>query len=134
MLLKGAVTVVVAPDGWTATIESGTPWLATAGTGDVLAGVIGALVAGAVAREESTDAASLAALAASGAWLHGRAGAVAATGASIARAPSSPPFGDGPITALDVAEALPRAVAETLAALTRCARRRASTASPHRAG
>jgi len=26
-----------------------------------------------------------------------------------------PPFGDGPITALDVAEALPRAVAETLA-------------------
>ncbi|KAF2415344.1 NAD(P)H-hydrate dehydratase [Microbacterium sp. B35-04] len=115
VLLKGAVTVVVAPDGWTATIESGTPWLATAGTGDVLAGVIGALVAGAVARGESTDAASLAALAASGAWLHGRAGAVAATGASIARAPSSPPFGDGPITALDVAEALPRAVAETLA-------------------
>ena len=114
VLLKGAVTVVVAPDGWTATVEAGTPWLATAGTGDVLAGVIGALVAGAVARDEPTDAASLAAIAASGAWLHGRAGAIAATSASIARAPSSPPFGDGPITALDVAEALPRAVAEAL--------------------
>jgi hydroxyethylthiazole kinase-like uncharacterized protein yjeF len=116
VLLKGAVTVVVAPDGWAATVEAGTPWLATAGTGDVLAGVIGALVAGATARGEATDAASLAALAASGAWLHGRAGAIAAAGASIASAPSSPPFGDGPITALDVAEALPRAVAEALRA------------------
>jgi hydroxyethylthiazole kinase-like uncharacterized protein yjeF len=115
VLLKGAVTVVVAPDGWAATVEAGTPWLATAGTGDVLAGVIGALVAGAVARNGHTDAASLAALAASGAWLHGRAAAIAAQGASIAGAPSSPPFGDGPITALDVADALPQAVAETLA-------------------
>jgi len=114
VLLKGAVTVVVAHEGWTATVEAGTPWLATAGTGDVLAGVIGALVAGATARGEQADAASLAALAASGAWLHGRAGTIAATGASVAGAPSSPPFGDGPITALDVAEALPRAVAETL--------------------
>jgi len=135
VLLKGAVTVVVAPDGWAATVEAGTPWLATAGTGDVLAGVIGALVAGAMAHEGRTvptpsphgagaprgasgrvgPAATLAALAASGAWLHGRAGAIAAQGASIAGASSSPPFGDGPITALDVADALPRAVAEALA-------------------
>ncbi|MFE5409908.1 NAD(P)H-hydrate dehydratase [Microbacterium sp. NPDC056569] len=115
VLLKGAVTVVVAPDGWAATVEAGTPWLATAGTGDVLAGVIGALVAAAMAQEGRTDAATLAALAASGAWLHGRAAAIAAQGASIAGAASSPPFGDGPITALDVAEALPRAVAEALA-------------------
>ncbi|WP_045297447.1 ADP-dependent NAD(P)H-hydrate dehydratase [Microbacterium trichothecenolyticum] len=114
VLLKGGVTVVVAPDGWVATVESGTPWLATAGTGDVLAGVIGALVAGAMAQEGRADAANLASLAASGAWLHGRAGAIAAQSASIARAPSSPPFGDGPITALDVADALPRAVAEAL--------------------
>ncbi len=116
VLLKGAVTVVAAPDGWAATVDSGTPWLATAGTGDVLAGVIGALVAGAMARGEHADAASLAALAASGAWLHGRAGRIAAAGASVAAAPSSPPFGDGPVTALDVAAALPRAVAETLRA------------------
>ncbi|MGU3645524.1 NAD(P)H-hydrate dehydratase [Microbacterium sp. C23T] len=114
VLLKGGVTVVVAPDGWAATVESGTPWLATAGTGDVLAGVIGALVAGAMAQNGRTDAAALAALAASGAWLHGRAGAIAAQGASIAGTSSSPPFGDGPITALDVADALPRAVAEAL--------------------
>lgn len=114
VLLKGAVTVVVAPDGWTATVEAGTPWLATAGTGDVLAGVIGALVAGAVAQGGHTDASSLAAIAASGAWLHGRAGVIAASGASVAGAASSPPSGDGPITALDVAEALPRAVAEAL--------------------
>ncbi|WP_203580504.1 ADP-dependent NAD(P)H-hydrate dehydratase [Microbacterium hibisci] len=114
VLLKGSVTVVAAPDGWTATVEAGTPWLATAGTGDVLAGVIGALVAGAMARDEPTDAAALAALAASGAWLHGRAGTIAALGASIAGVPSMPAFPDGPITALDVAEALPRAVAEAL--------------------
>lgn len=115
VLLKGAVTVVVAPDGWAATVDAGTPWLATAGTGDVLAGIIGALVAGAVAQNGHTDAASLAALAASGAWLHGRAGAIAALGASNAGLPSAPAFGEGPITALDVADALPRAVAEALA-------------------
>ena len=115
VLLKGSVTVVVTPGGWSATVAAGTPWLATAGTGDVLAGVIGALVAGAAARDEATDAASLAALAASGAWLHGRAGVLAAQGAGIAGAPSSPPAGDGPITALDVAEALPRVVAGVLA-------------------
>jgi hydroxyethylthiazole kinase-like uncharacterized protein yjeF len=115
VLLKGAVTVVAAPDGWAATVEAGTPWLATAGTGDVLAGIIGALVAGAMAHDQTADAASLAALAASGAWLHGRAGAIAAAGAGTTTGgPTS--SGGGPITALDVAEALPRVVAETLAA------------------
>lgn len=105
VLLKGATTVVAAPDGWSAVVEAGTPWLATAGTGDVLAGVIGALVAGAVAGGRVPDASSLAAVAASGAWLHGD----AARRASQA-------VGGGPITALDVADALPRAVAEVLAA------------------
>lgn len=103
VLLKGASTVVTAPGGWTTTVDAGTPWLATAGTGDVLAGVVGALVAGAVADGRAADASSLAALAASGAWLHGRAAALAAER-----------VGDGPITALDVAESLPRAVAEAL--------------------
>jgi len=101
VLLKGAVTIVAAPGGWAATVEAGTPWLATAGTGDVLAGVIGALVAGAAAGSPP-DGSALAALAASGAWLHGRAGALASAG-------------DRPITALDVADALPGAVAEALA-------------------
>ena len=105
VLLKGAVTIVAAPGGWVASVGTGTPWLATAGTGDVLAGVIGALVAGAMARGEPTDASSLAALAASGAWLHGRAGSIAAGRLGTA---------GGPITALDVAEALPVAVADVL--------------------
>ena len=52
------------------------------------------------------DAESLADLAASGAWLHGRA----------ARSPGRLGPAGGPITALDVAEALPYAVAEVLAA------------------
>lgn len=105
VLLKGAATVVAAPDGWTAVVEAGTPWLATAGTGDVLAGVIGALVAAAVADGRAANTSSLALIAASGAWLHGRAGRLAVDAA-----------GGGPVTALDVAGALPRAVAETLAA------------------
>ncbi len=106
VLLKGSATVVAAPGGWATTVESGSPWLATAGTGDVLAGAIGALVAGGVADGRTTDAASLAAIAASGAWLHGRA-------ARLATAALGP--AGGPITALDVAAALPRAVGEVLA-------------------
>lgn len=103
VLLKGAVTVVASPDGAVIEVGAGTPWLATAGTGDVLAGVIGALVAGAVAGGRVTDASSLVSLAASAAWLHGHAARIA-----------SAVLGGGPITALDVADALPRAVAEAL--------------------
>ncbi|MFT4219080.1 MAG: NAD(P)H-hydrate dehydratase, partial [Microbacterium sp.] len=46
VLLKGSVTIVATPGGWRSRVAAGTPWLATAGTGDVLAGAIGALVAG----------------------------------------------------------------------------------------
>lgn len=106
LLLKGSTTIVAAPGGAVIEVSAGTPWLATAGTGDVLAGVIGALVASAAAGDGTTDAASLAALAASGAWLHGHAGRLA----SAAR-------GGGPVTALDVAEWLPRAVADALDAV-----------------
>ncbi|MHC2999290.1 ADP-dependent NAD(P)H-hydrate dehydratase [Microbacterium sp. HJ5] len=106
VLLKGAVTVVAAPGGGGIEVSAGTPWLATAGTGDVLAGVIGALVAGAVGADRSTDAPSLASLAAAGAWLHGHAARIA-----------SGERGGGPVTALDVAEALPRAVAAALDAV-----------------
>lgn len=105
VLLKGAVTIVAAPDGRTARIDAGIPWLATAGTGDVLAGCIGALVAGAAAHAE-LDAVALARLGAAGAILHGRAAGIAAGALG--------PVG-GPITALDVAHALPRAVADALA-------------------
>ncbi|WP_243227056.1 NAD(P)H-hydrate dehydratase [Microbacterium sp. CIAB417] len=105
VLLKGAVTLVADPDGGLRRIRSGVPWLATAGTGDVLAGAIGALVAGAVAVGDATPE-RLADAAAAAAWLHGRAGALA-SGRWGSRG--------GPIAALDVADHLPRAVAEALA-------------------
>ena len=108
VLLKGAVTIVADPDGWSARVESGTPWLATAGTGDVLAGAMGAVLAGASGAEGRLTA-RLGAIAATAAWLHGRAGSIAADAAGA-------PNAQGPITALDVAAQLPRAVAEALAA------------------
>jgi hydroxyethylthiazole kinase-like uncharacterized protein yjeF len=65
LLLKGPDTVIAAPDGRAVVNTSGTPFLATAGAGDVLAGMIAALIALGM---ESFDAAALAA------WLHGRCG------------------------------------------------------------
>jgi NAD(P)H-hydrate epimerase len=66
VLLKGPTTVVAAPGGEVRVVVAGDARLATAGTGDVLSGVIGALLARQVAPLEA---------AAAGAWLHARAGA-----------------------------------------------------------
>jgi NAD(P)H-hydrate epimerase len=69
VVLKGAFTVIAAPDGRTTTIPVATPALAHAGTGDVLAGLITGLRAQGL---EAYDAARL------GAWVHAQAGLAAA--------------------------------------------------------
>jgi hydroxyethylthiazole kinase-like uncharacterized protein yjeF len=69
VLLKGDATVVAGPDGAAFVNATGTPWLATAGTGDVLSGIVGALLATGLPAAEA---------AAAGAHLHGRTGQIAA--------------------------------------------------------
>jgi NAD(P)H-hydrate epimerase len=78
VLLKGATTLIADPDGVVRVVRSGTPTLATAGSGDVLSGVIGATIA---RGHDPLDAAAL------GAHLHGRAGAALAVYASASDIP-----------------------------------------------
>ena len=87
VLLKGSTTVVAHPDGSVRVNPTGTPALGTAGSGDVLAGLCGALLAGGL---DPFDAGSV------GAWLHGLAGRLAADGGA-------------PVSAYDVIDHLPAA-------------------------
>ncbi|MBZ6079747.1 NAD(P)H-hydrate dehydratase [Streptomyces olivaceus] len=87
VLLKGSTTVIASPDGGPVRVNAtGTSWLATAGSGDVLSGLAGSLLATGLS---ASDAGSTAA------YLHGLAGRLAARGA--------------PAGAHDVAKAIPAA-------------------------
>jgi len=103
VLLKGAVTRIVDPDRDAYTVTAPTHWLATAGSGDILGGILGALVATNHA-VLAVDADVLAKLAATAAWVHGE----AARRASDA-------VGGGPIVALDIATAVPAVIGSLLA-------------------
>jgi len=96
VVLKGAFSVVAAPDGRAAVVPIATSALATAGSGDVLAGVIGALLAQGNA---AYDAALL------GVYLHAHAGELAAEKAGW----------EGSVMARDVADLLGRAAANVSA-------------------
>lgn len=74
VVLKGVPTVISAPDGRVAVSASGSPVLGTAGSGDVLAGIIATLLA----QTGDPFAAASAAV-----WVHGRAGEIAAERGSV---------------------------------------------------
>jgi len=98
VLLKGATTYV-ANDSVLIELPIATPWLATAGTGDVLAGIIGSLVATNTV-EILNDYNHLAYVAATGALIHARAAEVASHG--------------GPINAEAVVVAIPTVISQLL--------------------
>lgn len=93
-LLKGAHSITASPDGGVYVNPTGNPGMATAGSGDVLSGIIGALAAGGAPPLKA---------AAAGAYLHGLAGDIAAR-----------TVGERSLTATDITRRLPRAIAEIL--------------------
>ena len=100
VLLKGNITTIADPSGSTWSTPPANPALATAGSGDVLAGILGALIVGNFSKLQSTEI-ELAQIALAGALLHARAGEESAA--------------EGPVVALDIAESLRKVVGDILA-------------------
>ncbi|MCZ9883331.1 NAD(P)H-hydrate epimerase [Arthrobacter sp. B2a2-09] len=103
VLLKGATTLVASPSGAVFSQSDGCPWMSTAGSGDVLGGIVGALAA-AYAESGLDDDGPFAAL---GIAPDERWAAVAAVGASIHGMAGSAASASGPLTASDIARAVP---------------------------
>ena len=80
MLLKGNVTVIADPGGPVYLNPAGQSWAATAGSGDVLSGMIGALLASGLPAAEAAAAA---------AFVHARAAALSAADPGPGDAPTS---------------------------------------------
>lgn len=95
VLMKGSVSVIAAPEAKVPLLaqDDATAYLATAGTGDVLAGILGTLLAAGLSGPHSAAIAAL---------LHGRAGRLASHGGLV------------PVVALDVADRVPDALATIL--------------------
>ena len=98
VLLKGSRTVVAHTDR-VISLPQATPWLATAGSGDVLAGIIGALVATNYI-EILNEPEHIAEVAAAGAYIHNQAALLASAG--------------GPISASQIIERIPDAIRKIL--------------------
>ena len=92
VLLKGHTTIAASPEGELFRVTATSSWAATAGSGDVLGGVLGALLAGS-SSDILAGSMSLVRLAATAAHLHQAAAQAASVG--------------GPVTALEIAEGLP---------------------------
>jgi len=105
VLLKGSTTVIAGPHGTGPVLvnATGTSWLATAGSGDVLSGLAGALLAQGLSPAEAGAA---------GAYLHGLAGRLAAAGGRR-RGDNDGADAGAPIGAADLIHALPRAIRRT---------------------
>lgn len=100
VLLKGARTIVAGPSSPSISVTASSSWAATAGSGDVLGGILGALLATNAAFLDDDGVGILSRVAATAAYLHQAAGERAS--------------GGGPITALDIAESLGATIAELL--------------------
>lgn len=108
VLLKGRVTLV--DDDETAfAVDAGSSWAATAGSGDILAGIVGALLASPMG--QGSGPAALAEPAVAAATVHGDAAWRAAHGDAARQATQRPGGGSAPIGASDLLAAVPGAIA-----------------------